>query len=863
MKSHSPPPVQDDDGQHDEEDGSVADESLAGQARKSWIAKDRRLSLQNSGANNYVGSPTDAVGKDARSSRWEASTSDKTLKAPVSWHGGKSKLSPSRFAAGPFSPPLAAKKKTNRAQSPVSWKDDEVSLGSSIVRGSKVYRIQEASKTAEIHSFLPQSTSSNSRSWIRKMESGGDGGESPRTMLSSSGLSLEALPDRDKLKKNDDSNDPLPPIKEPPFSVPFETPYEEDECEDETTELNDKEATLDDEDEESESEEDEEMELQDIDRTQVREFVVDRVPRKQWSSENIRNSPIWPPIIKVRSYEKGARGDVSGMSIGSGFTDDDYLTDDFSSDEDTSFADNVRRQPPERRTSYRIRYGGPTNLNLDSYKVDDRFQSHIQQPDGAPNMPSRVTDSTPNAPPRRQSSLSGEDCSVDMSDAMEPQNRPDVWITALSGAESQNVLWNVRRVWDLEKEDDNEREHSVNNRELFSKIKTLVGAASSVSSSSGDKRADIEQKDGMPKMPTRSWQIQEVVERRGKLENLEPGKDLAEEQFNENIDGMAKAAVVELKENTEALDTKIQKLQQRRIEKTNKKSEIAPVTEAADNSDFTPPWQANLITEKKNDNLSSKSTNQEQEESNANRLATPVSPLPTPTSDFAQPEDNTTAESPLPEGVSPSPKPKRKGKKEKSRATSRSPRAVRLSKSSGDQAPQTPRRHQSNAQPPVDMNGATLSPVSKKGKKKSKKNSKKRIPKEKKQISAADMYLAASSSDSEDNDDSPKRVRKGSSKEKKLGSPKIRRNRAGRNMISVAAMVQGDSSESDSDSSKSGARSPPQRRDPRLPKGSTTSTPWWDKQGSTTPKSHTPKKGARPSPNERRSPPLSDKRSMK
>jgi hypothetical protein len=863
MKSHSPPPVQNDDGQHHEDDESVADESLAGQARKSWIAKDRRLSLQNSGANNYVGSPKDAVGKNERSSRWEASTSDKTLKAPVSWHGGKSKLSPSRFSAGPFPPPLAAKKKINQVQSPVSRKDDEVSLGSSIVRGSKVYRIQEASKTAEIHSFLPQSTSSKSRSWIRKMESDGDGGESPRAMFSSSGLSLEALPDRDKLKKTDDSNDPLPPIKEPPVSVPFETPYEEDEYEDETAELNDKEATYHDEDEESESEEDEEMELQDIDRTQVREFVVDRVPRKRWSSENIRNFPIWPPIIKVRSYEKGAFGDVSGMSIGSGFTDDDYLTDDFSSDEDTSFADNVRRQPPERRTSYRIRYDGPTNLNLDSYKVDDRFQSDIQQPDGAPNMPSRVTDSTPNAPPRRQSSLSSDECSVDMSDAMEPRNRPDVWITALSGETSQNVLWNIRRVWDLEKEDDNEREHSVDNRELFSKIKTLVGAPGSPSSSSRDAKADIEQKDGMPKMPTRSWQIQKVVERRGKLENLEPKKELAEEQFNENIDGMAKAAVVELKENAETLDTMIQKVQQRRIEKRNKKSEIAPVTEAADNSDLPPPWPANLITEKRNDHLSSKSTDQEQEESKANRLAKPVNEPPPPPSDFAESEDNTTAGSPLPKGVSLSPKSKPKGKKEKSGATSKSPRAARLSKASGDQAPKTPRRHQSNAQPPVDMNGAALSPVSKKGKKKSKKKSKKRIPKEKKQISAADMYLAASSSDSEDNDDSSKRVRKGSSKEKKLGTPKIRRNRASEKMISAAAMVRGDSSESDSDSSKSGARSPSQRRDPRLPQGSTASTPWWEKQGSPTPKYHTPKKVARPSANVRRSPQLSDKNSMK
>lgn len=842
MKSNSPQQLKEGDGQHDEKEEVVAKNALAGQARKSWMEKDKRLSQRNLGTNDSVGSPNNTGRKNSNPSRWEKFASDKTLTAPLSWHGGTSKLSPSKFAAGPLSPPLTA------GGSPVARKDDDISLGSSILRGSKVYRIQDASKTSKIQNFLPQSSSSSSRSWIRKPESEGRGrAQSPRALLSSSGISLQALPDRDAIAKSQDYNDALLAEMNPTFSIPFETPYEEDEYEDETVDLNDK-------NEEPGSEKDEEEGLQVVDRTQVIEYIVDRVPRKMWSSENIQSFPIWPPIIKVRSYEAGLFvGDVSGVSIGSGFTDDDYLTDDFSTDDDGSVADRIRRQAPERRTSYRIRYDGPTSLNLDSYKLDNRFQSDVQRPDGAPNMPSRATDSAPSAPSRRQSSFSSDEFSGDVSNAMEPRARPDVWITALSGDTSQDVLWNVRRVWELEEEDKNEREHSVHNGELFSRIKTLVGAADSPSASLRDTKADDEQKDGLPKMPTRSWQIQKVVERRGKLEDLEPEKELEDEQVNEVIDGMAKAAAVELKQNVHALSLIVQKLLHRRIKKRTKKAEMATNTKIAEPNDVLAPWPANH-SGSSNADLLSKDSDLGKDEYDAN----PVVPPPPPPSVYADSDENSRDGSPLPSVVSPSTKSTRKGRKGTPKGTRKSPRVGRLSKSSGDQTPKTPRRHQSDARS-TKIDGDAVSPVSKQGKKKSKKKSKK----EKKQVSAAEMYLAASSSsDSEGNVFASKQSPKPSKKEKKRGAPKIRRKEATNNMIRPAAMVQNNSSESDSDSSRSG-RSPSQRRDPRLPKGSGASTPWWKKQAGGTPKYHTPKKVARPSPIVKRSPPLSDKKSMK
>jgi hypothetical protein len=309
--------------------------------------------------------------------------------------------------------------------------------------------------------------------------------------------------------------------------------------------------TLVEEEEESLSEHEEELHEEE-------QFVVDKVPKKRrWTSSNSNPnySPIWPPIIKVQNYE---RRNVSGISVGSGFTTDDSLTDsqDFlSSIGDEITEEEILGRPPERRTSYRIRYDGPTTFkrnaeihNLPRVQHDDRFEHTSEPPDGAPHMPSRprdsIVDSTPCAPPRRQSSMmKDDDLSIDLELINEKSNRPDVWITPSSGTTPYEAMWKVKRVWAMEKQDEEEDEHSVDKQELFQKIKALVGAPESPPP-----------KDGMPTMPSRSWHIQTVVERRGKLEGLEAAKEVDDEEFETNINVMAEEAVKEIETNVKAIE---------------------------------------------------------------------------------------------------------------------------------------------------------------------------------------------------------------------------------------------------------------------------------------------------------------------
>jgi len=162
----------------------------------------------------------------------------------------------------------------------------------------------------------------------------------------------------------------------------------------------------------------------------------------------------------------------------------------------------------------------------------------------------------PQPPARRRSSISDDDeDSMGEEDINETMNRPDVWITPLSGDAVSNAVWKVKRVWAVDEINDDEEEHSVHNTQLFQKIKSLVGAPDSPSCASSPagstNRIAV---DGLPKIPSRTWHVQTVVERNGKLDDLEPQKEFGDDEFEENIQHMAEEAVKEIDLNNKAIE---------------------------------------------------------------------------------------------------------------------------------------------------------------------------------------------------------------------------------------------------------------------------------------------------------------------
>ncbi|CAJ1951798.1 unnamed protein product [Cylindrotheca closterium] len=617
---------------HDEtdcdDDASVGNQSMADQARRSWMAKDaqiqrssRTIASEQHHPPRTTHSPSRIKSKNVMpslgSSRWSSSASSvaSSLKAPMSWHGGKGKLSPSRLSAdlpNPLTPPNLHSKNNNDAigaaspafpkKSPKSSGDgdDDKSAKSvrSFVRGSKIYKIQAPFNS--IKSFVPMSSGSSVKSNTSKASRWSSSSRDSKA-------SVEPLPDRWASKKRTE--------KEPVLAVPVEEDEEEeeddhdnDEAEDYNEEYEDEDVDLNDEDEDDddrEPSEDFDMPVN-FGKGPVREFVCDRVPRKRFASRNVENFPIWPPVIKVRGYEACRGGNVSAISVGSGFSEDDYLTDDFSSDEE-SFEEIAKTLPPAQRTSYRIRYDGPTNLNLDAYKADNRFASTVElvQPDGAPNLPARNMDSTPGLPPRRRHSEfsdgdehnSGTEYSEELGDSKEfvedsRRTRPDVWITALSGEHEEDVMWNVRRVWDIDQEDEGEKEVSVHSQQLFGQIRNLVGAMDDESLGADQSHAGTvttQKSDVKPKLPTRSWNIQKVVEAKGKLEGLQPAKQLDDKDMVDDIHVMNSEAVVELKENIKAQEELVRQITERRTEKKEKEAKGIVEPQVEDKEEAAPP----------------------------------------------------------------------------------------------------------------------------------------------------------------------------------------------------------------------------------------------------------------------------------
>ncbi|KAG7368919.1 hypothetical protein IV203_031662 [Nitzschia inconspicua] len=314
--------------------------------------------------------------------------------------------------------------------------------------------------------------------------------------------------------------------------------------------------------------ESEDANLVQVDISKVKEWVVDKVPnKKRWSSKNIENYPIWPPVVKVIKFENR---NVSGVSVGSGFSDDLTTSEgDFLSsigDDELSVEAEMALLLPEQQTTYRIRYDGPTNLaNLNQiYGLppvpihDDRFKPASPAPDHIPHVPTRtgISDYLPKAPRRGSSIDDYDEASMRAEQIVRPKSRPDVWITPLELDQTKNAVWKVKRVWAVEQEDEKEEIHSVPGIDLYSKIKNLVGAPDSPSYSSspvgGRKENSLE--DGVPQRPSRSWHVLSVVERNGKMEDVGEEMEFADDQFEENLHSMAKDAVKEIELNQRALE---------------------------------------------------------------------------------------------------------------------------------------------------------------------------------------------------------------------------------------------------------------------------------------------------------------------
>lgn len=311
----------------------------------------------------------------------------------------------------------------------------------------------------------------------------------------------------------------------------------------------------------------EESDFSQVDTSRVKEMIVDKVPKKKrWSSKNVESFPIWPPVVKVIKFENR---NVSGASDGSGFSDELTASEgDFLSslgDDDLSVEAEMALLLPEQQTTYRIRYDGPTNLaNLhEVYALppvpvhDDRFEPLSSVTDHVPSVPLRtgMRDTVPLAPRRDSSVEDLDDASLGAEHISRRNSRPDVWITPFECDKSRNAVWKVKRVWAVESEDEKEEIHSVPDIDLLSKIKTLVGVPDSPSHSSSPVRGRNKSlEDQMPRRPSRSWHVLSVVEMNGKMNNLGPEKEFADDEFEESLYNMAKEAVDEIELNERALE---------------------------------------------------------------------------------------------------------------------------------------------------------------------------------------------------------------------------------------------------------------------------------------------------------------------
>eukprot|EP00980_Cylindrotheca_fusiformis_P016454 scaffold4903_cov125-Cylindrotheca_fusiformis.AAC.1 len=174
-----------------------------------------------------------------------------------------------------------------------------------------------------------------------------------------------------------------------------------------------------------------------------------------------------------------------------------------------------------RRTSYRIRYGGPTTLNLDVYgplidipedipEHDFRFDPSCR--DGLMKMPQRISsqngcnrDTMLRLPSRRASSptryegdssdsipsqtsagegsmpaeITIEDLnSAESSPEANYRKSPDIWMTPLANDDPEEGRWMLKRVWYIEDMDEKEEAYIVDRQEMIPSIQRLCGVPS-------------------------------------------------------------------------------------------------------------------------------------------------------------------------------------------------------------------------------------------------------------------------------------------------------------------------------------------------------------------------------------------------
>ncbi|CAJ1930797.1 unnamed protein product [Cylindrotheca closterium] len=146
------------------------------------------------------------------------------------------------------------------------------------------------------------------------------------------------------------------------------------------------------------------------------------------------------------------------------------------------------------RTEYRIRWDGPTTLDLgacyplvsipevdDLPEQDDRFKK--SQTDGGIAMPMRSGRSIDGDSMSIDSILSG-DGTIDSDDKSESSShsRPSIHMRHAEGdeKEDEDSKWKLKRVWNREEMDGQEKEHTVQRKEVMPSVKELCGVPANI-----------------------------------------------------------------------------------------------------------------------------------------------------------------------------------------------------------------------------------------------------------------------------------------------------------------------------------------------------------------------------------------------
>jgi hypothetical protein len=192
------------------------------------------------------------------------------------------------------------------------------------------------------------------------------------------------------------------------------------------------------------------------------------------------------------------------------------------------------RRMVDKRTSYRIRYNGPMNSLPPVPDLDDRFLPSSIPKDLSPSRPNRFVDAAPSRPSRPGSFFDDDDPYGEIT-------RPDVWITPMGETADADQMWKVRRVWAKENADEDKDEHDVNNEDLYTKIKNLVGAQHSP-------------KDDLPKIPRRNWNVKKIVEINGEVDESLPEESVHDDEIEQRVEAIAAEARIEQAERERACE---------------------------------------------------------------------------------------------------------------------------------------------------------------------------------------------------------------------------------------------------------------------------------------------------------------------